>query len=151
MRLLRGVAEALDDGRHEAHAEGNHDWRPGRRALLVEDVLLDRRPSRTAEFLRPAGGDPALLVEDAVPSKEVVARKPLAFVHLRGEVGGKVLRDEGAHLVAKGALVGAVFEIHDFPEGERARFRSAEINSARVCGTLASGDKLGCANRLEET
>jgi hypothetical protein len=62
-------------------------------------------------------------VEDPVPAKEVLAREALAFVHLRGEVGGEIALHELAHFVAKGALVGGVFEVH----GE---FRGAETNSA---------------------
>jgi hypothetical protein len=70
LRLLRRIAEAVDDGADHAEAEGHQARRVRERRLLVEDVLLRGRPARAAGLFRPGGRDPALLVKDAVPLLE---------------------------------------------------------------------------------
>src|SRR5258708_40038720 len=100
-------------------------------------MLLHRGPSRAAVFDRPAGRDPALAVEDAVPLQEIVAREALAAVNLGGEAGGQAGGEEGAHFVAKGALVGGGGQV----QGGGSRGESGGDSAVRnlILQTFAAG------------
>ena len=109
--LLRVIAERIDHGADHGDAERQRRQRSGARRLLFEDEALGDRPAGPAIFLRPQRRDPAFLVQDAVPEQHLL----LGQVGLR--IGNThflriILRDEGAHLVAKGRVFSGKAELH---------------------------------------
>ena len=88
---------------------------PGLGRLFLVDVALHRRPAAAAPLHRPAGRDPALAIQDALPTDEVVLAHALVLQHLARDVGGKFGLEEATHLVAEGAFRGGVLDVHTEP------------------------------------
>ena len=152
--LLRFVAERVDDRADHGDAERQRRQRPGTRRLLFEEEALRDRPARSAMFLRPQRRDPSLLVEDAMPQQHLL----LGQVGLR--IGNAhflriVLRDEGAHLVAKRRILAGKAQFHRdapattsrrtgvFPARTSRRSSAAGRAASRIPRptTAASGDR----------
>ena len=152
--LLRFVAERVDHRADHGDAERKRRQRPGARRLLFEDKTLRDRPARSAIFFRPQRRDPSLLVKDAMPEQHL----------LLGQVGlgiGNahflriVLRDEGAHLVAKRGVLAGKAQFHrDAPATTSRRTGGFPARTSRRCAaagraasriprptTAASGDR----------
>src|SRR2546423_11448249 len=110
--LLGRVTEAHDHRAHHLETEGQQPWGAGRRALLLEDVLLHGIPAGAAELLGPVRAAPTLLMQDLLPAQGVVARDLQAFEYLAAHVGRNVRRDERSDLVAEGQLLGAETQVH---------------------------------------
>src|SRR5262249_32670696 len=109
--LLLVVAEGVDDGADHGDAERQDKGRVGSGAFLAEDVFLRRSPAGAAVFLRPGRGDPALLVERAVPGEEVFLALVLA-ARFAADLLRVVLRDEGFHFAAEGLVGRGEVDVH---------------------------------------
>ncbi len=78
--LLVPVAAKGDDHRPDHVQAERREPRCARgRALVLENVALDRRPAGAAVLDRPAGGNPALLIQDLLPAYIVVLAEPAVF------------------------------------------------------------------------
>src|SRR5581483_5774978 len=98
------------DDRRPGHAEADHAEvrrRLGARGLLEEDRLVAVGRTGAAVLLRPGQARVPGLTELAAPLPVFVAEAPGPARRLR-----LVLFDEGAHLGAKGGLLGRVAQIH---------------------------------------
>ncbi len=80
--------------------------------LLEEDHLLHRGPPWAAPLLRPGHRCPAALVEDALPSHGVLLARTVAETHALADLGGQVVADEGAHLVAECLFLRGKAQVH---------------------------------------
>ena len=80
--------------------------------LLVEDVLLHRRPAGAAIFLRPVRHRPALLVQDARPVDELILAGVAALVQLLANCRRQILVEESADLVAKLKFLVGEAQVH---------------------------------------
>ncbi len=83
---------------------GDDARRAGLGALFLEDVLLHRIPAGAAVLHRPAGRDPALLVQDLLPAHVVFLAQPLVLQHLAADLVRQAAGARSAHLVAKSLL-----------------------------------------------
>ncbi len=111
--LLLLLGAELDQHRAE---HGDVERRQFRRrcdlVLLQEDHLLHRGPARAAPFLRPGHRRPAALVQDALPRHGVLLARAVAETHALADLGGKVVADEGAHLVAECLFFRGEAQVH---------------------------------------
>ena len=124
-RLLLLGAEGEQHGAHHLRAEGHRRRRAGEVAFLLEDEPLRRRPARPAGGFRPVGAHPAPFRDGAHPVHDIVAREQASVPYLVAHILRKPLPDEGAHLVAEGAVpVGNVDPHHvpPWPAGEATAF-----------------------------
>ena len=114
---LREVAlllllRAPGDDRRARHAEPDHPdvrRRLGARELFEEDGLVAVRRTRAAVLLRPGETGVACGAELLAPLA-VGVLEPAGTAGLRAL--GEVLRDEVAHLLTEGCLVGRVAQVH---------------------------------------
>ena len=105
--LLRLAAEGDDHRADHGDAERNDPWRPGPRHLLVEDMPLHRRPAGATMFDRPAGCQPAAIVNDLLPSDIIVLAKTEPHLDLVPDLRRQVVAHERPHLVAERFVFGA--------------------------------------------
>ena len=110
--LLLGRAERIDHRRDHVDAERQNRDGVGAGLLFRPDVLLRRGPARPAQLLGPARRDPALLGQDLVPGEIVVLAPGVLALALLVQVGGIVVGDEAADLVAEGDVLGGKVEVH---------------------------------------
>ena len=87
--LLLPIAELHQHRRYHLQAERQLRGRTGQGALEIEQVALDGAPSGATEFLGPGRGTPALSVENALPSTNVVGHPYLAIQGTVSDVLGK--------------------------------------------------------------
>src|ERR1700734_1298648 len=80
--LLGDAAESHDHRRDHLGAEWNQAWTPCQRRLFLENVLLHRVPTRTAEFHRPTHAAPAALMKAALPLHVILPAELVAIEHL---------------------------------------------------------------------
>lgn len=117
MGLLRGRAEPDDDMGDHVDTHGRQGWRPRRNPFPIEDIMLPHGPVATAMFDRPVRRRPAAFVQDALPGH--------AGFMIGIDAGGKLsrppdfrcqpVRQEGAHLIAKGQFFLRPFYVHAHP------------------------------------
>src|SRR5712692_3864478 len=118
MLLLPFAAETDDHRPDHMQSERREPRRTCGRALLLENVALDRRPSGAAVLDWPAGGNPALFEQDLLPAHVVVLAEPAVFKDLARHIAGEMGTDELMHLVAKRDFFLPVVQIHrEFPGG----------------------------------
>ena len=100
-------------GAAHREAERQQRRRAGVAALLLEDVALHARSSRCRPIraARPARSSPCRRGSGASAGARP-CRELLVASDLVAQVGGQVVAQPGAHLVAKGAFVGGIVEIH---------------------------------------
>jgi hypothetical protein len=108
---VRRIAKRVDHRTDHGNAERQRRQRSGARRFLFEDEAPRDRPARPAILLRPQRRDPSLPEQDPVPEQHLL----LAQVGLG--IGDThflriVLRDEGAHLVAKRGVLSGKAELH---------------------------------------
>src|SRR3990167_2094279 len=89
--------------------------RPAPRALQVENVALRRRPARPSMLLGPAGDQPALAIESALPLNDVVLLQHLSGDGLALEIGRCVGFEPGANLLLERHVFRAEIDVHRGP------------------------------------
>ena len=115
------VPKASSTGTHHLRAEGHRPRRAGEVAFLLEDEPLRRRPAGSAGGFRPVGAHPAPVGDGAHPVHDIVTREQASVPYLVAHILRKPLPDEGAHLVAEGAVLLGNFHVHDRPSLARRR------------------------------
>ena len=114
-RLLLLGAEGEQHGTHHLRAEGHRPRRAGEVAFLLEDEPLRRRPAGSAGGFRPVGAHPAALGDGAHPVHDIIAREQAAVPYLVAHILREPFPDEGAHLLAEGAVPVGNLDLHDRP------------------------------------
>src|SRR5690606_40312132 len=90
-------------------------------------------PLRAAELLRPAGGAPALLIQDLLPAYVVLGLNRSAVANLLADVGRKSLAQECADLLAKSLLFRGEIQIHRDRKSTRLNSSHVKISYAVFC------------------
>ncbi|MCY1436386.1 hypothetical protein D9M71_525100 [compost metagenome] len=98
-------ANHVDAKRH--HARGTYGG-----TLFFEYVFFHHSPTRAAELNRPAGRQPATLVEQTHPGHHVMLVEALAMTTTRSNVGRQLVAQECTDLLAKGQFVGGKSDVH---------------------------------------
>jgi len=110
--FLRFVTEGVD---HRSH-HGQTEWRKSRCVsgghLLVENMLLHRRPSSAAILPGPIDRYPAFLVEIFLPAPERAALTSRAHCVSLRELPGQFFRNESADFRAEGFVLFRKLYIH---------------------------------------
>src|SRR5690606_929355 len=129
-RLLRVVTEGIYHRRDHLDAEGDHLRRIRRREFIREYVLLDRRPAGAAILDRPVDRGPALLVENLLPTDDIVLAERDAPRLLLSQVSRILLLQEGPNLIAKCEFTFRIIYAHHQtllpqPAADQQQFRSS--------------------------